>query len=77
VSTMEQSPLFWIFNILVVMTASALTIYCARNRKGSGGYRQANDGHALIAESPVPASKESTASSASTTVPTLSKEEEQ
>jgi hypothetical protein len=101
---MEQSPLFWIFNILVVMTASALTIYCARNRKGSGGYlcedcrfnrpadclksvrpfalvctsyRQANDGHALIAESPVPASKESTASSASTTVPTLSKEEEQ
>jgi hypothetical protein len=35
---MEQSPLFWIFNIAVVTLASALTIYSARNRKGAGGY---------------------------------------
>jgi hypothetical protein len=35
---MEQSPLFWIFNIIVVLLACALTVYSARTRKGSGGY---------------------------------------
>lgn len=35
---MEQSPLFWIFNIVIVVAASALTIYSARARKGAGGY---------------------------------------
>jgi hypothetical protein len=35
---MEHSALFWLFNGAVVISVSALTIYCARIRKGSGKY---------------------------------------